>query len=399
MMAVDPSERLTMSRTAIARGARQLSDESGLPDVRLTIDEQISPRPAKALMGTSSKSTSWSIGALRPTAVILLILSAVMTSRAEAWPGGTPIPTRSDAVDAATPSAKDCAKSDDAGPVVDAPAPFFWDDQEHRRGGAAAHRFEADDPSVAFEVSAWYYLTVVSGGDRLRVYEHTPCASRGPESLIGLSENTAWHVANVLLGRANGVAGPGELPPWARARTGSANGSSAGLIFTLAELDALTPGALGEDLRIAGTGAIISDGTVIPVRMVDAKLAAARVAAVDVFFARDLPPGSGAVTVVEHHQGTPRLDRTIGEWLNTAGYETAGRDATKHPDTLAIVEVSDVRQALAWLCGRTQQATTCNLAHTASATTVAQARPYSSSGQPPKTTPIRTSHRFQTIIE
>ncbi len=248
-------------------------------------------------------------------------------------------------------------------------------------------------------MSSWYYLTFVSGGDRLRVYEHNPCSSRGPESLIGLSENTAWHVANVLLGRASGIAAPGELPPWARARTGNANGPSAGLIFTLAELDALTPGALGDRLRIAGTGSIISDGTVIPVRMVDAKLAAARVAGVDVFFARNPPPGSGAVTVVDHHQITPRLDRTIGEQLNTASYEQAGRVAHNHPSIIAIVPVSDVRQALAWLCGRTQQDTTCILAHTASATTVAQAHPYSSSGWPPQTTPIRNSPRFQTITE
>jgi hypothetical protein len=40
--------------------------------------------------------------------------------------------------------------------------------------------------------------------------------------------------------------------------------------------------------------------------------------------------------------------------------------------------VSDVRQALAWLCGRTQQADTCTLAHTAAAVSLRTAGPYSS---------------------
>jgi len=100
------------------------------------------------------------------------------------------------------------------------------------------------------------------------------------------------------------------------------------------------------------------------------------------FFAPDIPDGAGAVTVIVSHQGDPSPQRTIGDWLNTTGYEHAGRDATAEPGTLKLVEVSDVRQALSWLCGRTQQSDTCTVAHAAAAGTLRAARPYRASATP-----------------
>ncbi len=170
---------------------------------------------------------------------------------------------------------------------------------------------------------------------------------------------------------------PGEIPGWARPRTAQLDGPSAGLLYALADLDLLTPGRLAGSLRVAATGALGSDGVVTSVRMVEAKLAAARLARADVFFAPSMPAGEVAVAVASH-QGQPAADGAIGDWLNTAGYELAGRAASAHAGEIALVPVDDVRQALAWLCGRTQQPETCAVAHAAAAVPFDAARPYGS---------------------
>jgi hypothetical protein len=135
----------------------------------------------------------------------------------------------------------------------------------------------------------------------------------------------AWHVAEVVLGQAHGLAQDGELPAWARPRTGDADGTSAGLLFALADVDLMTGASLAEHLRVAATGSLGSDGSVTDVRMVDAKLAAARLVPVDVVFAPHFPAGAGSATVLASHLGRPDANRTIGDWLNAAGYEAAGR--------------------------------------------------------------------------
>ena len=83
-----------------------------------------------------------------------------------------------------------------------------------------------------------------------------------------------------------------------------------------------------------------------------------------------------------YHQGQRTADRTIGDWLNTTGYEHAGRIAATHPDTLALVAVHDIRQALSWLCGRTQRPATCALAETVASTPLPIARPYNPPREP-----------------
>jgi hypothetical protein len=178
-----------------------------------------------------------------------------------------------------------------------------------------------------------------------------------------------------------GGAGPRQLPGWARPRTGAADGTSAGVLFALADIDLLTPGSLAGDLRVAATGSIGSDGTVTAVRLVDAKVAAARLAAADVVFAPDFPTGAGPVTRVSSHGGEPTVDRAIGDWLNTGGFEAAGRAAASRSGT-ALVQIDDVRQALAWLCGRTGLRLTCDVARAAASVPLIVARPSLRSGAP-----------------
>jgi hypothetical protein len=318
-----------------------------------------------------------------------------------------------------------------AEPGIEVPAPWFWDGDAGVRAGADADRFELDALPAATDLSDWYHLAYVDGGNRLRVRDHIPPTTTAADAAIGRSENVAWHVATHLLTGGGGMAGAAELPEWARPRTGTTDGTSAGLVFALADLDLVTPGRLGGDLRIAGTGALGSDGAVTAVRMVDAKFAAARAAGADVFFTPERPAeapdvffaperpaaapdvfftppspagapdvlstperpaaAAGSATAIASHVGRPAADRTIGDWLATAAYEASGRAAASGTASSApaVVVIDDVRQAVAWLCGRTQLAATCALAHTAAGVLLAAARPLAGAGRAPSAAPGR----------
>ena len=261
------------------------------------------------------------------------------------------------------------AQGAESGVAADAPAPMFWDNESNIRAGATADRFELDETARTIGLSAWYYLAYVAGSARLQVHDRNRPTTTTADAAIAKSERVAWHVAVSLVASD----GAGELPRWARVRTADTDGPSAGLLFALAYIDLMTAGPLAGHLRVTATGSLGSDGTVTAVRMVDAKVAAARLAGADVVFAPDFPAGTGAVMSVPSHHGRPTADRPIGDWLNTSGFEAAGRVATA--GTVALVQVDDVRQALAWLCGRTGRAETCSTARAVNARPLSVERP------------------------
>jgi len=246
-------------------------------------------------------------------------------------------------------------------PTVDVPAPRSFD--APLLGGIAARVELVGSDSIAdHRSSTWYRLAYVTGGSRLQVFEHYPATVRSADTRMIESQQDAWQMANRIVGTGSTTA----LPAWAQVRTGTDIGYSAGLMITLAYIDALTPGAFVGDLRVAGTGGIGSDGVVMPVDGLDAKVAAARLTRPDVIFTTGAPRSIGTVTVVEsEHTRLLPADRTTAQWLNLAGYERAGRVAASHPGELAIVAVHDVRQALSYLCGRTGRAATCAAAASA----------------------------------
>jgi len=128
----------------------------------------------------------------------------------------------------------------------------------------------------------------------------------------------------------------------------------------LAYIDLLTPGALVGDLRVAGTGGIRPDGLAFRVKGIDVKVATAMLTRPDVVFVTRSPKSGENVTIVQSYkERIPAQGYTVGEWLNVEGYEQAGRDAADHPGTAPVVLVHDLRQALAWLCGRTAGVTIC----------------------------------------
>jgi PDZ domain-containing protein len=79
---------------------------------------------------------------------------------------------------------------------------------------------------------------------------------------------------------------------------GTVGGPSAGLAFTLAILDVLTPGDLTGGMRVAVTGAIADDGTVRPVGGVAQKTVAAADAGADVLL---VPAGEEAEALRDDH--------------------------------------------------------------------------------------------------
>ncbi|MBC6458092.1 hypothetical protein HKK72_09285 [Actinomadura sp. HBU206391] len=81
---------------------------------------------------------------------------------------------------------------------------------------------------------------------------------------------------------------------------GAVRGPSAGLLLALARVDALTPGDLTGGRRVAGTGAITSDGTVTSVGEIAEKVRAAATARTDVF----LVPAWQRATAAAAAQGT-----------------------------------------------------------------------------------------------
>lgn len=249
-------------------------------------------------------------------------------------------------------------------PTIDVPASKSWSaDGVARRGGQAA-RIEFDDAGLDAGTSAWYRLAYVDGGSRLQVFEHS-AVTTGPGSDAVQSETIAWRLANEALGSQGRTGSAARLPRAAHIRTGNQTGFSAGLIFTLAYLDLLTPGALVGNMRIAATGGVGTDGVVTPALGIDVKVAAALLARPDVVFATSPPQSIGPVTVIEsQHTRLVEPGVTISEWLALDQFQQAGRAAAAHPGTLAVVAVHDVRQALAWLCGRIHGTAICAAART-----------------------------------
>ncbi len=244
-------------------------------------------------------------------------------------------------------------------PVLDVPAPVFTG-QNAGRGGQAT-RIELDEVQLYDDMSAWYRLAYVPGGTRLQVFEHSAVGTLGPDADIVRSAGTAWQVANRLVEQENRSTAA-DLPSWAHVRTGNTDGPSAGLIFTLSYIDLLTPGALVGDLRVAATGGITIDGMAFAVSGIDVKIATARLTQPDVIFITEWPSAIDSVTNVVSESGHVPVGSDIAEFLNLSGYERSGQSAARHRGTAAVVLVHDVRQALAWLCGRTERAGVCAIA-------------------------------------
>ncbi|MBE1534420.1 YlbL family protein [Actinomadura algeriensis] len=101
------------------------------------------------------------------------------------------------------------------------------------------------------------------------------------------------------------LAGAYKFPFKIDVNIGDIGGPSAGLIFSLAIIDKLTPGALTGGKFIAGTGTITPDGEVGPIGGIEQKMIAARRAGATVF----LTPKDNCAAAVEARPDGLRLVR------------------------------------------------------------------------------------------
>lgn len=104
-----------------------------------------------------------------------------------------------------------------------------------------------------------------------------------------------------------GIRAVANLPFDVSIESGGIGGPSAGLMWALGVMDLLTPGDLGGDRTVAGTGGIDLRGRVFPIGGVQLKILAAERAGADVFFvprgnleeARQVEPGIDVVAVAD----------------------------------------------------------------------------------------------------
>lgn len=247
---------------------------------------------------------------------------------------------------------------------IDVPAPpaLFTVEGGTSVGGMVT-RVELNDPTLDVGLSSWYRLAYVEAGTHLRLFEHYFSTTENPQPDIVESQVGAWQLANEVVGSEET-----PLPADDRVRTGADFGSSAGLMFALTYLDVLSAGPLVGQLRVAGTGGIGPDGRVLPVSHVEVKVAAALLVRPDVVFT---PRPSKLVDPTSISESLPTRPYGAGdsasEWLNLGAYAQAGRQAGHHPGVTSFVVVHDIRQALAWLCGRTGDRQVCALAQQSAA--------------------------------
>lgn len=103
-------------------------------------------------------------------------------------------------------------------------------------------------------------------------------------------------------------------------------GPSAGMIFSLAVIDKLSPGELTGGRNVAGTGTIADDGTVGPIGGITHKLAAAKNAGVELFLAPE--DNCGEVEKFKPGSMTVASVSALDDAVAAMGDFAAGRDVT-----------------------------------------------------------------------
>ncbi len=141
-------------------------------------------------------------------------------------------------------------------------------------GGPSAGRLEKGDQIVSVDGTR-----IATGNDVRDVVQPLPPGTdveivvRRDGAERTETVTTAAYDGHSIIGVLLGV--DYDLPVTVTLNTGSVGGPSAGLMFSLAIYDALTPGPLTGGKRIAGTGTIEDDGTVGPISGIAQKMVGA----------------------------------------------------------------------------------------------------------------------------
>lgn len=287
----------------------------------------------------------------RGAAVVLVVVSILVAlCGVEPGPGGRP------------PVGEPLAAERDAGAVgpevVVARVDSLVVEPESGRpvGGRLLHLASA--APTPHEHGSYWMAAVVVGSDTVEVL--TQNQSRHPDRReMAESDRVAHAVAATLVGEVEPADDPSP-PAWTVRNTGRIDGRSAGIVATLLTIDASTPGRLGGDLQVGGSAVVRRDGTTAPAASLAAKLDAVRLVELDVFFIAPrttLPPGAVVDGV---RDAEPHGTAAVAEALALDDAVTLGR-LHQHRTSPALVQVDDVLQAVAYLCGRTGSGSACGL--------------------------------------
>lgn len=240
--------------------------------------------------------------------------------------------------------------------------------------GSAAWRFGFAGPTP-HPYGDYWFLTFSRSYDGVQVVESSPLGD-GSGARLETASRINGHTAQVLLGVVEpSFADPDHdsRPPWTAWNSAHVDGPSAGVIVTLALVDAWTPGDLTGGIEVSGTGQIMSMGQVSAVGYVEAKFAAAQVAGAQVFFTPDAPEVSEIDPLGPVPWPGPVAEMPIREAFGLDTYRAWGA-ADVGRDQIRVVVINDMRQALAYLCGR-GSAPACEVLAADPVHTLAEARP------------------------
>lgn len=226
--------------------------------------------------------------------------------------------------------------------VLAVPAPAWLNDDDGDPVGARAVLLSF--ATTGESLGRWWVTVWLPGTDRVEVVDRNP-PSWPPRPDRLRSDRLAWQVAHDLLDDATAPEPCGDPAAW---NSGEIHGPSAELVVVLALLDRSLPGALAGDLDVAGTGDVDALGGVHGVSGIDAKYLAARLAGADVFFAPRNPVVDGRP---EDDPVRPRTWWRLDAERRVVFHAWSGL-LDRDRQGPRVVVVRDVREALAYLCGR-----------------------------------------------
>ena len=197
-------------------------------------------------------------------------------------------------------------------------------------GGPSEGILEKDDVLVSVDGRVATDSTAV----REAVQAHQP----GEDVTVVVRRDGTEKTLTVRTGDSGGTAVIGvllrtdyDLPVTVTLNTGQVGGPSAGLMFSLAIYDTLTPGALTGGRRIAGTGTIEDDGSVGPISGIRQKMVGARQAGAQWFLSPQgdcsdalghVPDGMTLLKVTSFDDALAAVEGIAAG--NTAGLPTCG---------------------------------------------------------------------------
>lgn len=223
-------------------------------------------------------------------------------------------------------------------------------DGEHSTGGIVTPLVFKDVP-----LKGAYLVTAYSSNSTAFKYEPFRGWRYNRELDLDSSFKTAWTATRFVTGElSNTNLRSRSWPDGISAISlDGLRGTSAGMVMTLALLEAHTGLDITGGLKVAGSGTINAEGMVGVIAGLDQKYTASRIVGPDVFFSavlvrpRLLGPNDQIANLSSDFY---RREEGVSGYLQLDKYLHAGAQH-KEGNGTTVVRIGDIRQAIAWLCG------------------------------------------------